>query len=313
MTNYQKIDPSRLKRIIGEYPEDQLDQTSGPFFLVSGAVHGNEPSGVLAVERVISKLIKEKPKMKGKILGVVGNLTALAHNVRMIDQDLNRVCTPELAEVLKKEENIDFQEGIEFHELVLIIEKLEKDSIQKEIFFMDLHTTSSVTIPYVSVNKKEANFEFAKEIPLPLVKGIEQFIPGHFDHFLTQRGHIGFTMEAGQHDDSKSVDFHEAAIWIALIHTGMLKRTDIDYDYYYHLLKKSSPIQEEFEVIYRLDLKSDQEFTMEPGFENFSHVKPGQLLAKLDGEKIIADDEFRVFLPLYQKQGSDGFFIVKST
>ena len=175
---------------------------------------------------------------------------------------------------------------------------------------MDLHTTSSETVPYISVNKKSDNFNLAKKLPIPVVKGIEKFIPGHFDHYLTLKGHKGFTMEAGQHENPKSVDFHEAAIWLVLVDNGMLDRNDIDYSYYYQLLKKSSPIQGNFEVTYRLNLLEGQEFAMEPGFENFSKVKRGELLAKLDGEKIHAETDSRLFLPLYQKQGSDGFFII---
>lgn len=310
-TNYDDFDPSRLKRVIGIYPQDNMDQTSGPFLLVSGGIHGNERSGVLALERVFSRLYEGKPKIKGKVIGVTGNLAALAKGVRMIDKDLNRVCKPEYAEKLKNGMKADSQEGVEFHELAMIIEEIEKDPQQKRIFFMDLHTTSSRTAPYISVNKKKENFDFAKKMPLPVVKGIEKFIPGHFDHFLTLKGHTGFTMEAGQHDDLRSVDFHEAAIWVVLVDIGMLDMADVDYRHYHQMLKSSSPTQDNFEVTFRLNLEKNQEFAMEPGFENFSQVKRGQLLAKLEGEKILADKDSRVFLPLYQKQGSDGFFIVE--
>lgn len=308
--NSEKFSAERLTRVIGEYPTDGMYSRPGPFLLASAGIHGNEPSGILALRRVFQKLKTKKPFLKGRLIGVTGNMAALKKGVRLIDKDLNRVCTPEFADRLKAGEIAGFQEGSEFHDLAAIVESLENNKKQEKFLFMDLHTTSSHTPPYISVNKKKENFDFAKKMPLPVVKGIEKFIPGHFDHFLTLKGHTGFTMEAGQHDDPKSVDFHEAAIWVVLVDNGMLDKSVIDYAYYYNLLKDSSPTQDNFEVTYRLNLEEGREFVMESGFENFSEVKKGQLLAKLDGEDILADTDASLFLPLYQKQGSDGFFIV---
>ena len=308
--NSEKFNAERLTRVIGEYPTDGMFSRPGPFLLASAGIHGNEPSGILALRRVFEKLITNKPFLKGKLIGVTGNMAALKQGVRLIDKDLNRVCTPEFADRLIAGEIAGFQEGSEFHDLATIVESLENNKKQEEFLFMDLHTTSSMTPPYISVNRKKENFDFAKKMPLPVVKGIEKFIPGHFDHFLTLKGHTGFTMEAGQHDDPKSVDFHEAAIWVVLVDNGMLDKSVIDYSYYYNLLKDSSPTQDNFEVTYRLNLEEGSEFVMEAGFENFSEVKKDQILAKLDGENVLADSDSRVFLPLYQKQGSDGFFIV---
>lgn len=309
-SNSEIFNSDKLTRIIGEYPTDGMNSRPGPYLLASAGIHGNEPSGILALQRVFNKLKTNRPYLKGKLIGVSGNMAALKKGVRLIDKDLNRVCTPEFAEQLKTGEAAGFQEGSEFRDLSLIVEAIENNKKQEEFLFMDLHTTSSKTAPYISVNKKAESFNFAKKMPLPVVKGIEKYIPGHFDHFLTLKGHTGFTMEAGQHEDPQSVDYHEAAIWVVMVDNGLLDRSVIDYAYYHDLLKKSSPTQDNFEVTYRLDLKEDQEFVMEPGFENFSAVKKGQLLAKLDGKEILADSDSRVFLPLYQKQGSDGFFIV---
>ena len=308
--NSELFNADGLTRIIGEYPTDGMFSRPGPFLLASAGIHGNEPSGILALQRVFKKLKTSKPFVKGRLIGVSGNMTALKKGVRLIDKDLNRVCTPEFADRLKSGEIADFQEGSEFHDLAAIVEAIENNKKQEKFLFMDLHTTSSRTPPYISVNKKKENFDFAKKMPLPVVKGIEKFIPGHFDHFLTLKGHTGFTMEAGQHDDPRSVDFHEAAIWVVMVDNGMLDKSVIDYAHYHNLLKESSPTRDNFEVTYRLNLKDGCEFAMEEGFENFSEIKKGQLLAKLDGEKILADSDARVFLPLYQQQGSDGFFIV---
>lgn len=307
----ERLDKENLTRVIGEYPAEANNQTPGPYLLVSGGIHGNEPSGVLALQRVFRKLQKTEPLLKGKIVGVAGNIVALKKGVRLIDRDLNRVCTLENEKQLKAGKKMDFHEASEFNELLKIVEKLENEEFNTSFHFMDLHTTSSNTAPYISVNRNESSFEFAKQMPLPVVKGIEKYIPGHFDHYQKLKGHIGFTMEAGQHDDLTSVDYHEAAIWVILVDTGMLDKSAIRYEDYYKTLESASPINDNFEVIYRQEIGEDHYFRMDPGYANFTKINKGQRLACLDGETIKSDTSGRVFLPLYQTQGSDGFFIVK--
>lgn len=309
--NSEILDIENLTRVIGEYPTEPTNQTDGPYLLVSGGVHGNEPSGVLALQRVFKKLQNEQFTLNGKIVGVAGNIIALKKGVRLIDKDLNRVCTLENETQLKADKKLDFHEASEFNELLKIVEQLENEKFNTEFHFMDLHTTSSSTAPYISVNRREDSFAFAKQMPLPVVKGIEKYIPGHFDHYQTLKGHAGFTMEAGQHDDPKSVDYHEAAIWVILVKSGMLEKSTIAYDQYYELLEKASSTNDNFEVIYRQEIGEDQYFKMDPGYANFTRINKGQQLASMDGKTIVSDFTGRVFLPLYQTQGSDGFFIVK--
>ncbi|MCE7053586.1 succinylglutamate desuccinylase/aspartoacylase family protein [Algoriphagus sp. AGSA1] len=309
--NREILDKETLTRVIGQYPYEPTNQTRGSYLLVSGGIHGNEPSGVLAIQRVFKKLRKENLSLKGKMVGVTGNLVALKKGVRMIDKDLNRVCTLKNEEQLKAGKALDFHEASEFNELMKIIENLEDEELNTNLHFMDLHTTSSNTPPYISVNRREESFNFAKQMPLPVVKGIEKYIPGHFDHYQTMRGHTGFTMEAGQHDDPKSIDYHEAAIWVIMVKTDMLEKTAIPYDHYHSLLENASPTHDNFEVTYRQEIGEDHYFRMDPGYANFSKINKGQRLATLDGETIVSNYSGRVFLPLYQTQGSDGFFIVK--
>ena len=292
-------DLSQLNRIIGQYPPEN-PTLPGPCLLVSAGIHGNEPSGILALQRVFQKLDDMKPDLKGMLVGLAGNMEALKKGTRLIEKDLNRICTLEFAEQLKSGKALGFQEGLEFHDLVSVVDGLEQHPSQFGIFFMDLHTTSSKTVPYISVNKKTRNFDFAKKFPLPIVRGIEEFIPGHFDHFLTLRGYTGLTLDAGQLGDPRSVDYHEAAIWLALVDCGMIDKEAIDYRHYYELLKNSSPAQERFEVIDRFELEDGSVFSMNPGFENFDMIQKGQHLANLNGDEVLAAAEGRIFLPLYQ-------------
>jgi hypothetical protein len=50
---------------------------------------------------------------------------------------------------------------------------------------------------------------------------------------------------------------------------------------------------------------------MKPGFTNFMRVRKGDVLATDVRGEVRAPRTGRVFMPLYQAQGDDGFFIVK--
>jgi len=74
------------ERILGAYGSGD----GGPLVVCVGGVHGNEPSGVVALERVISRLRDRQPTFRGRLLAVAGNLPALRAERRFIDRDLNR-------------------------------------------------------------------------------------------------------------------------------------------------------------------------------------------------------------------------------
>jgi hypothetical protein len=50
---------------------------------------------------------------------------------------------------------------------------------------------------------------------------------------------------------------------------------------------------------------------MLPGFTNFHHVEKDTVLAILDGEEIKAKKDSTLFMPLYQEQGKEGFFLIR--
>ena len=47
------------------------------------------------------------------------------------------------------------------------------------------------------------------------------------------------------------------------------------------------------------------------GFESFQSIKKGMPLAKSNGKSINSKHSAMLFMPLYQKSGKDGFFIIK--
>jgi succinylglutamate desuccinylase len=64
-------------------------------------------------------------------------------------------------------------------------------------------------------------------------------------------------------------------------------------------------------VVYLHRIKREEAFKMLTGFKSFQSIKKGTSLSVSNGLEIKAPYSGRIFMPLYQKQGEEGFFIIK--
>ncbi|HSP11199.1 MAG TPA: succinylglutamate desuccinylase/aspartoacylase family protein [Salegentibacter sp.] len=293
-----------IPRIIGKYTSGK----KGPLLFVTGGVHGNEPSGVRALERVFAELEKSKPEIEGTIIGVSGNKEALNQNKRFLEEDLNRTWTEENIQQNKKETH----EQREMWEIIEVLKNYPESDFTKR-YFLDCHTTSSPSLPYISVQEVNDNDEWAHRFPTYIVRGFSDMVYGCIDHYLSRTGLTGFVLEAGQHTDKSSVENHEGVIWLALKEACKLDLSKISCypDCVNNFAEKNAPEQKTFELVHRHGLDDSDEFEMQPGFENFQKIKKGELLAIQNGKEIKSEWDARIFMPLYQAQGNDGFFVVE--
>lgn len=293
-----------IPRIIGKYTSNQ----EGPLLFVTAGIHGNEPSGIKALEKVFKQLEKTKPQIKGCLVGVSGNQKALNQNKRYIDEDLNRVWTKENVEQKKSETH----EQQEMWEIIDVLKQFPEEDFSKR-YFLDCHTTSSSSLPYVSVQVVNDNDSWAHNFPTYIVRGFSDIITGDIDHYLSRTGMTGFVFEAGQHEDKASTENHEGVIWLALKEAcGLdLEKIETYPDCVNNFAEKNAPEQKTFELKYRHGLKDSDTFEMEPGYKNFQEIKKGELLAKQNGEPVKSEWNARIFMPLYQAQGNDGFFVIE--
>lgn len=291
-------------RIIGNYTSGK----KGPLLFVTAAVHGNEPSGVKALKKVFTELEKIQPEINGRIVGVMGNKAALEKGKRYIDEDLNRTWTEDNV----NNQDPETQEQREMHEIIEILEQFPQGNFTKR-YFLDCHTTSSDSLPYISVQVVNDNDSWAQKFPTYIVRGFSDIIYGAIDHYMSRTGLTGFVFEAGQHDNPASVENHEGVIWLALKEANGLDVTQLSCypECVERFTEKNAPSQKIFEIVYRHEIKKGDNFSMEPGFKNFQKIKKGQLLAMSNGREIKSEWDAYIFMPLYQSQGNDGFFIIE--
>ncbi|MDN5200327.1 succinylglutamate desuccinylase/aspartoacylase family protein [Fulvivirgaceae bacterium BMA10] len=285
----------------------------GPTVIFTGGIHGNEPSGIFALKEVMSGLKKEHLPVQGNIYALSGNLWALEKGQRFHTSDLNRLWTTE--RILRLEEGAlqshdeDTMQQLDLYQCLMSIMRNESGPF----YFIDLHTTSSETIPFLTVNDTLLNRYFSMQFPVPVIMGIEEFLDGPLLSYINELGYVAVGFEAGQHDDMSSIENHVSFIYLVLVVAGIIAKDDLP-DYHHHhtiLAKNSIHARDIFEICYRYEVKNNQHFKMNPGHFNFQPVKRGQMLAQNGKEPILAPMRGSIFMPLYQDQGDDGFFIVR--
>lgn len=297
-----------VNRVIGKMETGK----SGPTLVFFAGIHGNEVAGLFALEKVFADLEQIKDKIRGKVYGICGNIKALASNKRYLKEDLNRLWTKSnIKKIAKKDEIADEEEEL-VAVLGIIVEILDNDP--GPYYFIDLHTTSSKTIPFITINDALINRKFSAQFPVPIVLGIEEFLDGPLLSYINQLGYVAIGFESGQHDEEASISNNIAFIFLSLVYARLIKKKYLpEFDFYHKQLEKASKeILDIFEVTYLHRIQNGEQFKMLPGFESFECVKKGTRLAISDGNPVESQYTARLFMPLYQKWGSEGFFLIRS-
>ena len=276
--------------------------------IVMTGMHGNEPAGPRAGQRVLDRLESKGIELRGRFVVFAGNLKALAEHTRFLDRDLNRQWTPE--KLVAIENGANHAEAEEQRELLSAM-RAELDGIEGPVYFLDLHTTSAASPPFLTVGDTLRNRAFARTFPLPLILGLEEQVDGALLEFLNNFGLITMGAEAGQHDCDGSVDRGEAILWWALHSTGMAPQATNVTPYAEVLRETSRGVPSVVEVRYRHAITEEDEFQMIPGFDNFAPVRKGEVVAHDRNGPVHAKETGLMLLPLYQGKGEDGFFIAR--
>jgi len=299
-----------FRRVLGRVRGER----AGPSLIVVAGVHGNEKAGIEASRRVLRRLEKSAAPAVGEVTFLAGNLSALRQNTRFIDLDLNREWTTEKLAALKT--NGDRAGGPAEHaeqrELLGTLREVI-DAARGPLVMIDLHTSSADGPPLLTVGDTLRNRRFALSFPLPLILGLEEQVDGALLELLNNHGVVTLGVEGGRHESPQSVDRHEAVLWQALVSSGILQAREIpDLARHQELLRDASRgVPRVIEVRHRHAIRAEDRFRMKPGFVNLTPVHRGQVLAQDAHGPVRAPETGLILLPLYQGQGSDGFFVAR--
>jgi len=287
---------------------DSIGENPRHKFIVIGGMHGNEQSGVHAIGHILPELKKVFNPNKGTVYFLKGNTAALLKKERFIDKDLNRLWL----------DRYIFDQQPEFADIDSL--KVLHDIIVHDICqgkfdnctFLDLHTFSAKSGIFCIPAGNEKSVNFARSFGVPFIEKLSDMLPGTALSYFGNKGMTAVVFEGGTHDTDEATENLIAGLWHALAYAGLIdeklekvtasrkKLVDISEKYPHHL-----------ELIYRHKLEDWQNFKMNNGYYNFKPVKKEEALAIQDSQEIKSPAGGFMLMPLYQKKGSDGFFIVK--
>jgi len=277
--------------------------------IIVGGMHGNEVNGIEAIEKVIAGLKDNFDPEHGQIYFLKGNIQALQQNERFIDKDLNRLW------LNKYILNNDINKIADLKPLKTLHNLIVEDICQGQFdncVFLDLHTFSASSGVFAIPACNQKSLEFAKSFGVPFIEKLSTSLPGTALSYLGRKGMTSVVFEGGTHHSPEATRNLEAAIWHTLAYTGFLNdelpQVKQSRDL---LIKISEDLPHHLELTYRHKLDNYQNFKMNSGYFNFKPVDKSEKLAVQNQQVINSPASGFMLMPLYQKKGSDGFFIVK--
>jgi succinylglutamate desuccinylase len=298
-----------IERVIGEYG----DASAGTLVIVVAGLHGNEHGGIIAARRLVEHFQAHRPGIHGRFIAIAGNLKALKSRIRFIDRDLNRVWGAQrISRLRTTDPSRDNAEDAEQRALLEWIES-EIDGHKGRVVVVDLHSTSAAASPFCIISDTLQNRGVAFALGVPVILGLEEAISGTIQEFFGDRGFIALAIEGGQHDDPATADRLESALWLALQGAGLIQNGDVPSidEHRRRLHDACVGLPDVVEVRFRHGIEPDDGFNMREGFENFSPIRRGDLVASDSNGEILAPHDGMLILPSYQRIGDDGFFVGK--
>lgn len=255
----------------------------GPKVLVFGAIHGDEISGPIVIQRCIDKLKSKAIVLeKGELSFVpICNPKAYAQNTRGFEENLNRV--------FKIHENPEKYE----QKLANILAPL----VAQHDILLDLHSFQSKGESFVFQDfNGEKEERLAKSVAIKRIflewgqvyNKKPKMQSDDTNRFAFNNGVAAVTVEAGNHNDPQSIEVAYQSILNVLNSNNMISG-------------ETGPVitPPDFERI-RVEeiIVKEKEGELAKEWEHMSPVKKGTILAHYaDGEKIIAPYDSLILLP----------------
>lgn len=190
----------------------------GPHLLVTGAVHGDEPCGTMALRKIIERFNAGRLRLAcGSVTFIpICNPPAFARKQRYIEQNLNRVMRPCAKPC-----------SIEEHLAVVLMREIARCD-----WLLDLHSTSAESRPFVFQDYADSKTRrFAQALGLdhvitgwpemfatPEAQGLNEGDTVSFAHSL---GKTGVVVECGSHKNPRASRLAEAVVMRALVFLGL--------------------------------------------------------------------------------------------
>lgn len=256
----------------------------GPRVVIIGGVHGNEPCGVKAVERIEREFQSGGLSLsRGTLLLVVANEEALRANVRSLHRNLNRLF----------KDNSDEPDCYETRRA----EQLKEILVSAD-FVLDLHSTTSASPPFLMC--EDDGLAAARGLGLDrIVLGWASLgngaLSGDTETWARQHNATAFTLECGQHNDPAAAEVAYQAAHRFLGVTGLVDAAPHRPDPDPLVLR-----------LYGVKLKVDENFVFSRSYSGFDSISPGEIIGTDSHGEYRAERPSRIIFPIDPAKASIG-------
>ena len=286
----------------------------GPALVVLGAVHGNEPSGAVAIARAMDDFQHGRlVLLRGRLTLVpLANPLAFGQRTRGGERNLNRRFVP-------RAQPQDYEDRLT-RQLAPVL--AAHDAL------LDLHSFHTPGVPFAMVGPsnntgpREPFARAAEELALARALGVPQVVEGWLEvydraarargeplddegigtnEYMRSQGGYAVTLESGLHDDPDAVDVAERALHGALAHLGLAEVSAP--------ARFGGPATRLKEVV----LRADPGDRLARDWHSFDPVAAGEVIAvRADGTPLVAPKAGCVLFPLPGAEvGQEWFYLAE--
>lgn len=247
-----------------------VGKKKGACTVIMAGVHGNERIGVQVIQEL--QRLLELEHMSGEVYLILGNPNAYKHNVRCIDQDMNRLFDKKTLEHIK---NLTFRQLNAEQKRVLEVVPI----LQKADFLLDIHSTINPSIPFVFIENTKKHLQLAEYFDTEYIvcnaPNGPQDMNSCADNFVDRCGGVGLTYESGWHKDEQC--FENVLLKAKLF----LAYTKVAFKDLHPPIKK---FHSKILLLYQSIIPESHQFCFLKKFKNFEKVSAGTVIA-VDGKK----------------------------
>jgi len=252
---------------------------AGPRVVMFGGIHGDEVSGVHAIEKLFFDFFGGKRRLlRGSLILARGNESALAVQRRYIKHNLNRMFRPEYGPEIDKAS----YEYSRAQELKPLLEHCD--------YFLDMHSAPTAQEPFLVVEAAAADF-YAQLGISHLMTGWSKFSSGSTgvdaENYANSHGAKAATLESGCHFEKASIDVANKA---ALSFLSILEMIEPN--------EQPSPVPVERYDVYKVVTKDFEDFRYAGEVQNFQLFKKGEAFAFQNGRPMILAEDTHLLIPM---------------
>lgn len=249
----------------------------GPRVVFFAGVHGDEVSGLHAVEKLFLDFFTQTRKLRAGTVTIARcNQAAMAAERRYISYNLNRLFRDSYGSV--DSSSYEFRRAQEL-----------KPLLQDCDYFLDLHSAPVAQEPFIVVEAQSVSFFAQLGIPR-MMTGWSKFsggtTGGDAENYANSFGAKSATLESGSHFDKRSNDVAYGAILSMLAVLDMIEQP------------RPTPAAIEVFDVYSVITKGFDDFRYAEPVENFRPIAKGEAFAFQNGRPLTVDEESYLLIPM---------------